>query len=51
MSAYDLIAHLNLVYPHQCITSLQTLEDAHRYAGKRELIDTLISAMTHEQDT
>lgn len=37
----DLIQELDELYPPKCIAPRQALEDAHRYAGQRELIDTL----------
>lgn len=38
----ELIDTLDVENPPRCITRNQTLEDAHRYAGRRELIDQLI---------
>lgn len=49
MSAYQLIDMLDAAYPHQCIAPGQTLELAHRYAGRRELIDELLRAKIDEQ--
>jgi hypothetical protein len=37
----DLIAELDKLYPPKCIAPGETLEAAHRYAGLRELVDTL----------
>jgi hypothetical protein len=38
----DLITFLDDVYPHECIRPGETMEDAQRRAGCRELIDELI---------
>lgn len=37
----DLIKFLDKQYPAKCIEPRQSLEDAHRYAGKRELVEYL----------
>lgn len=42
MSALDLINILDLLYPERCISPMDTLESAHRYAGRREMINELI---------
>ena len=39
--ASELVEELNNLFPPRCITPGQTLEDAHRYAGKRELVEML----------
>lgn len=36
-----LIEELDKLYPHRCIQPGQSETDAHRYAGRRELIDEL----------
>jgi hypothetical protein len=38
----DLVAQLDAAFPPECIRKGQSLEDAHRYAGKRELVEFLI---------
>lgn len=38
----ELIEQLDRKYPERCIGLSQTIEEAHRYAGKRELINELI---------
>jgi hypothetical protein len=38
----DLLKKLDKDYPAHCIRKGQSLEDAHRYAGKRELIEALL---------
>lgn len=48
MSAYQLIDFLNRDYPHRCIGKSETEIEAHRYAGKRELIDDLLQAKSDE---
>lgn len=40
--AVDLIDELDKYVPHRCIGASQSPEDAHRYAGKRELVDFLV---------
>lgn len=39
--ATDLVEELNKLFPPVCIRPGQSLEDAHRYAGKRELVEFL----------
>jgi hypothetical protein len=41
MSAYQLIDMLDAAFPHQCILPGQGLDQANRYAGRRDLIDEL----------
>lgn len=40
--AEDLVAELNKLFPPRCISPGESLEDAHRYAGKRELVEFLL---------
>lgn len=49
LSAPELVEVLNLHYPPKCIQPGETLEDAHRYAGKRELVDFLITILKREE--
>ncbi|MDR3473422.1 MAG: hypothetical protein P4M09_17320 [Devosia sp.] len=49
MTAYQLIDMLNAAYPHQCIQLGQSETSAHRYAGRREMIDELINAKIAEE--
>lgn len=49
MSAYDLIEWLDRDMPHVCIRLGETIEAAHRYAGRRELIDELVTIKNAEQ--
>lgn len=42
MSARELINHLDEMYPERCISPMDSLESAHRYAGRREVINELI---------
>ncbi len=50
--ATQLVEELNKDFPARCIAPGQTLEDAHRYAGKRELVEGLLRRLeaTVEQD-
>lgn len=48
MGSYDLIRWLNEQYPPKCIGKGQSLEDAHREAGKRDLVETLVQQMNEE---
>jgi hypothetical protein len=49
-SAYELIDWLSERYPARPIRKGQSLEDAHREAGARELIDRLILQRSEEMD-
>jgi hypothetical protein len=40
--ATDLVRELDKTTPARCIGANESLTDAHRYAGKRELIDGLL---------
>lgn len=51
VSSYELIDQLDAAYPHQCVRPGQTFEQAHREAGKRELIDALLEARAEELET
>lgn len=42
LDTHELIDMIDEMFPPQCIQPNQTIESAHRYAGKRELIDYLI---------
>lgn len=42
-TAEQLVADLDKAYPARCVSYGESLEAAHRYAGKRELIDELLS--------
>jgi len=50
MSAKELIQILDQEHPPMCIQKGESLEDAHRRAGKRELIDALLVRLSVEQD-
>lgn len=39
----DLIKELDEMYPARCIAEDETPSQAHRYAGRRELIDELLA--------
>lgn len=52
--SFTLIDKLDRLYPHRCILHNETPEQAHRYAGVRELVDELIEwrrATEEEMDT
>ena len=44
-SAEELVVALDKEFPPRCIQSNETLDDANRYAGKREMVDWLIGVM------
>ena len=47
----DLIKALDELVPPRCIGSRQAPEDAHRYAGKRELVEFLIGLLDESTAT
>lgn len=49
MSAYELIDKLDKDNPHRCITEGQSVTEAHRYAGARQLIDLLVAMAADEK--
>ncbi len=49
INSHELIRRLDEAYPHRCINPGELPEVAHRYAGKRELIDNLVrEAVAHQ---
>ena len=50
-SAEELVVALDREFPHKCVEPGDTLEQANRYAGKREMVDWLLGVMeeTREQ--
>ena len=52
MLATDLIRELAASIPERCIGANESLEAAHRYAGKRELVNSLLLRLkaTEESD-
>jgi hypothetical protein len=48
-SSRDLIAALDKLYPPRCIAPGESLETAHRYAGARELVETLLAAAARDE--
>jgi hypothetical protein len=50
MSAYELIEHLNQAFPVRSIILGETEAQAHRYAGRRDLIDELMAAVEMERE-
>lgn len=49
-TAYELIEYLDRMIPPRCIGLRESLEDAHRYAGQRALVEVLVEAMKAEQE-
>lgn len=49
-TATDLIRELDEIVPPQCIGQGQSAEEAHRYAGKRELVEHLLSRLALTND-
>lgn len=50
-TARDLVAALNAEYPARCIRPCETLAEAHRYAGARDVIDYLNSLQLRAENT
>lgn len=50
LSAYALIELLAKITPHQCIVPGQPEWHAHRYAGRRELVDELLSLKDEDEE-
>lgn len=48
--AADLVRQLDELLPPACIRQGESLEDAHRRAGKRDLIDFLVSLLEEAGD-
>lgn len=48
--AADLVERLDEEFPARCIGPTQTPEAAHRYAGKRDLIDFLVNLLREAED-
>jgi hypothetical protein len=50
--AIDLVKELAASIPERCIGATESLEAAHRYAGKRELVNSLVLRLraTEERD-
>lgn len=46
----DLIAELEKLHPDKCVERGETLEDANRRAGKRDLINFLIAVRDRQDD-
>ena len=47
----DLIKQLDAAFPAKCIGPQDRMEDAHRYAGKREIVELLIRLNAAVKDT
>lgn len=50
-TARDLVEALDAEFPPRCIRPVESLADAHRYAGKRELVDYLKSLLQRSENT
>lgn len=50
MYASDLINKLDVQYPHKCLKPGEDKDEAIFYAGKRMLIDDLLSLITEEEN-
>lgn len=52
MLAVDLVKELAASIPERCIGATESLESAHRYGGKRDLINSLLLRLkaTEESD-
>lgn len=50
MTATELVAWLDSQNPPRCINTDESITDAHRRAGARDLIDNLINRMEREQN-
>jgi hypothetical protein len=46
----DLLEWLDQKIPKQCIRAGESLEEAHRYAGKRELVSFLLKRFLEENE-
>jgi hypothetical protein len=51
IESQDLVAHLDRLIPPRCISPNETPEQAHRYAGKRELVEYLLVLAEEGRDT
>jgi hypothetical protein len=45
----ELIKLLDEMFPHRCPDLGQSLEEIHRYAGKREIVDMLVFSLKNQQ--
>jgi hypothetical protein len=51
IESQDLVAALDRLIPARCIRPNETPEQAHRYAGKRELVEYLLVLAEEGRDT
>lgn len=49
MSAYDLIMQLDKTTPARCMSQDETVANHQRYAGKRDLIESLLARLKSEE--
>lgn len=47
--ATDLVRELNASIPPRCVGSDESMQSAHRYAGKRELVEALLRRLNATQ--
>lgn len=50
LHSVDLVGRLDEEFPPRCIGANQTPEEAHRYAGKRELVDFLLRLLADTEE-
>jgi len=50
MTVHELVDWLDKQYPHRCIRETESTADAHRRAGKRDVVDTLINRLQREEN-
>lgn len=50
MSVHELVDWLNENHPVRCIALDESLAQAHRRAGRREIIDSLINRLEREEN-
>ena len=47
----ELVEHLNSRYPDRCISPNVSIEQAHREAGNREVVDYLLALSSNDEST
>lgn len=50
-SVETLIERLDEEFPHRCVRPHESPEEAHRYAGKRELVDFLLRLLNETEES
>lgn len=51
LDSQELVERLDKLFPARCIQPGESLEDAHRYAGKRDLVEALLYIAARQRDT